>query len=301
MSIPAILLCAGKGTRMNDDSKNKVCFPVNGKPAILRTMDNMTSGGISSFICVVGHKSDTVMTTVSDYYPAVYAYQSVQLGTGNAALIGLTSLTALGYKGPVLIAMGDKIISEDIISSLLSIYNSSNSSVVFAVTPKDFNPSGGRILSKNGKLCGIYEMTDSYALLLSGAKSESECFDRLSNYSISEKKKSAIVEYALRKEINCEFAVMNKTEFTHDEIEASVYVNAAAYLCDSEKMISALSRLDSNNAQGEIYLTDAINILISNSDAKTVIVDSRDKIHTFSNKEELEKVSRYFADLERNF
>ncbi|MBR5098957.1 MAG: NTP transferase domain-containing protein [Spirochaetales bacterium] len=32
----AIILCAGKGTRMNDESTNKVCFEVAGVPVIKR-------------------------------------------------------------------------------------------------------------------------------------------------------------------------------------------------------------------------------------------------------------------------
>ena len=34
----AIILCAGKGTRMGDDSKNKVCFDCAGVPVIRRIL-----------------------------------------------------------------------------------------------------------------------------------------------------------------------------------------------------------------------------------------------------------------------
>ena len=36
MDAAAIILCAGKGTRMNDDSQNKVCFDCAGTPTIKR-------------------------------------------------------------------------------------------------------------------------------------------------------------------------------------------------------------------------------------------------------------------------
>jgi bifunctional UDP-N-acetylglucosamine pyrophosphorylase/glucosamine-1-phosphate N-acetyltransferase len=39
-------------------------------------------------------------------------------------------------------------------------------------------------------------------------------------------------------------------------------INAGAYIFDSADLLSALSRLDNNNSQGEYYLTDTIGILI---------------------------------------
>ena len=39
----AIILCAGKGTRMNDDSQNKVTFDCAGVPVLRRIMRFATS------------------------------------------------------------------------------------------------------------------------------------------------------------------------------------------------------------------------------------------------------------------
>ena len=43
MRASGVLLCAGKGTRMNDDTINKVCFDCAGKPVIRRIVENMKS------------------------------------------------------------------------------------------------------------------------------------------------------------------------------------------------------------------------------------------------------------------
>ena len=45
-NLVAVILCAGKGTRMNDDSKNKVCFECAGVPVIKRIIANMRQGGV---------------------------------------------------------------------------------------------------------------------------------------------------------------------------------------------------------------------------------------------------------------
>lgn len=55
MNTAAVILCAGKGTRMNDDSLNKVCFPCAGVPVIRRIVTEMQAGGVDRFVIVVGH------------------------------------------------------------------------------------------------------------------------------------------------------------------------------------------------------------------------------------------------------
>lgn len=43
-------------------------------------------------------------------------------------------------------------------------------------------------------------------------------------------------------------------------------INSGMYLFDIQKLVSALARLDNNNAQGEYYLTDVIAILLSDGE-----------------------------------
>ncbi len=298
----AILLCAGKGSRMNDDSTNKVCFPVNGVPAVRRTIDNMRKAGINKFVAVVGHKADKVMECLSCYDNVAYAYQAEQNGTGNAALMGLNILDSLGYSGAALICMGDKIVSSDVISKLIDRYNGSDSKTVFAVQPKAFNEGGGRIATKDGKVCGIYEQTDSYILKLGALEDQSEesYIVALSDAPVNEKKKRKILDYALKHkdDLNSHVVLANEA-FTHVDIESCEYVNTATYLCDVKETIAAINKLDDNNAQGEIYLTDAINIMTADSGAEIVPISVKEQMLTFATKEELAMVSDYFASVEK--
>ena len=124
MNKAAVILCAGKGTRMNDDSKNKVCFDCAGIPVIKRIIHNMRLGGISLFVIVVGHLPDTVMSCLDGEPGVIYTYQKEQKGTGHAALCGLKALKDIGYTGPAVISMGDKIIAPNVIHDLLVLIQS---------------------------------------------------------------------------------------------------------------------------------------------------------------------------------
>ena len=45
-NINCIILCGGKGARMQSREKHKVCFEINGKPAIYHGMDNYLKAGL---------------------------------------------------------------------------------------------------------------------------------------------------------------------------------------------------------------------------------------------------------------
>ena len=118
--VAAIILCAGKGTRMGDDSKNKVCFDCAGVPVIRRIVTNMRAGGVRHFVIVVGHRAESVMAALDGERGVMYAYQREQKGTGHATGCGLRVLEDIGFAGQVIVSMGDKIVSPRIVAEILS-------------------------------------------------------------------------------------------------------------------------------------------------------------------------------------
>lgn len=293
----AVLLCAGEGTRMNDQRTNKVCYEVAGVPAVIRSINNMQAAGIDQFMVVVGSKSEKVMECLSGIPGVTYTYQAQRLGTGNAAMCGLKQLRTFGYHGPVLIAMGDKIISSDVISGLIDRYDENTRRPVFAVQPKDFNKSGGRICIRGEKVCGIYEMLDSLMLYLSSVDDKTEHgFNKaLEEFEISKKKKDKLIEKALASADNMAQCVSLAGErFTFEDIEGGEYVNTATYLMDCDLAYDALGGVNSNNAQGELYLTDALNSMIEKTGGDIYPVSDRSKLLTYSTMEELLALNKYF-------
>lgn len=293
----AVLLCAGEGTRMKDQRTNKVCYEVAGVPAVIRSIHNMQAAGIDQFMVVVGSKSEKVMECLAGIPGVTYAYQPQQLGTGNAAMCGLRQLTTFGYHGPVLIAMGDKIISSDVILELIEKYNEDAKTPVFAVQPKEFNPSGGRICIKDGDVCGIYEMLDSMLLYLSEVTDKTyEGFSKsLDSFKIGKNKKDKLISAAIKKndDIPTKATLAGKS-FSFSDIEDGEFVNTATYLVDCDSIFDVLGGLNSDNAQGELYLTDALNDLIERYGAHICPIYDRAKLLTYSTMEELFALNKYF-------
>ena len=60
----SIVLAGGKGTRMRSADRPKVCFPIDGRPAINRALDVYKQSGIREHIVVVGAMAGQVIETV---------------------------------------------------------------------------------------------------------------------------------------------------------------------------------------------------------------------------------------------
>ena len=84
MNIYAVILAAGKGTRMKSD-KPKVLHEVLYKPMVLHVVDVLKKAGVSEIVTVVGHGAKEVEAALEGQN-VKFALQSEQLGTGHAVL-----------------------------------------------------------------------------------------------------------------------------------------------------------------------------------------------------------------------
>lgn len=286
----AIILCAGKGTRMNDDSKNKVCFDCAGIPVIKRIIANMRKGGVSRFVIVIGHKAYSVMDCLDGEDGVVYAYQKEQKGTGHAALCGLRALSTVGYDGPAIISMGDKIVSPEVISGLLE--HAAGTKAVWGVQPIEANYSGGRVIVADGKPYGVVEFADA-ALMSLADVDPSGYEDRLCEIGLNKKKFEKVIK-AAKSSKPCGYKELCGRRFSVSEILSTPYANAGLYCFDVREAMTAISTIGSNNAQGEIYLTDALEYFARSDGARLYEVRERGDMLTYSNKPELRDIGFYF-------
>lgn len=136
--LQAVILAAGKGTRMNSDIP-KPLIPVNGEPmltTVLRTLD--TSGVSSAPVIVVGAWT----TAIQDYYGDTYTYAVQQEinGTGGAVAAAVPSLDTGADAAAVLILYADTpFISQGSLRRLRDqVATSSSVLTMYTVTVPDY-------------------------------------------------------------------------------------------------------------------------------------------------------------------
>jgi bifunctional UDP-N-acetylglucosamine pyrophosphorylase/glucosamine-1-phosphate N-acetyltransferase len=100
--IAAIVLAAGKGTRMKSDL-HKVLHPIAGRPMLLHLMASVDALNPAKKVVIVGDKADQLKAALSG--TADLAVQDPQLGTGHAVQQAEAALA--GFDGDVLILYGD--------------------------------------------------------------------------------------------------------------------------------------------------------------------------------------------------
>ena len=152
----AIILAAGRGTRMKAKSKNKVAFKLAGEPMIAHAVKHLKESGINKIITVVGFQADSVKKALGN--EVQYAVQLEQLGTGNAIATAVPYLpedidTVLAVYGDDSAFYPPKLFSEMVTKKELL-----GCDLLFLTIHKD-DPTGlGRIMRDNsGKILRIVE------------------------------------------------------------------------------------------------------------------------------------------------
>ena len=215
MHIDAIILAAGKGTRMKSD-RLKVAHHVAGKPIVNYVIDCVDKLGVDSIYLVIGHQAEIIKDTIK-HQKMTHVLQKNQLGTGHAVV----QVEPLINKSPdrnVLILAGDcPLIEKESLDNLVAIHNKTKSVGTILSVKMDHPAAYGRILrGENGDVIGIKEAKDC-----------------------------------------------SKEELAINEI------NTGIYLFNTKLLFDSLKKLNTNNQQGEYYLTDIIHILKKESEVVT--------------------------------
>ncbi len=158
MDIKAVILAAGKGTRMKSETTPKVLHQIMGKTLLGYVLDNVKNF-VSEEYVIVGHHAQEVENFVkSNYENAKTVLQSPQLGTGHAVSMVCPDLQ--NYDGLVLILCGDTpLVQEETLKKFVEYHKSQNSDITVMSTLFD-NPTGyGRIIREqdNSLQCIVEE------------------------------------------------------------------------------------------------------------------------------------------------
>jgi len=217
MTISAIVLAAGKGTRMKSDLP-KPLHEVRGRTLLGWVIHSLDDIEVDATAIVVGHGREHVVASLEANFDQgfFYAEQLSQRGTGDAAAVGLAELelhdSSFSDDDHVLILPGDTpMLTSETVVALVEAHLASGAAATVVTAVID-DPTGyGRILRSkdNDGVAAIVEHRDASA----------------EQQSIRE-------------------------------------INGGMYCFRRSLLAPALRMISSDNSQGEMYLTDAIGVLV---------------------------------------
>lgn len=245
--VKAVILAAGKGTRMKSD-KPKVVHRALGKPMVYYPIEAARGAGAQEVCVIVGYKADEVKRAIEESVADIdvcYALQEQQLGTGHAVRC---ATDFIGTSGDVIILCGDTpLVTGDALRKALDVHRRDKNGVTVISAILDDPYGYGRIIRDGDSLSRIVEEKDA------------------------------------------------------GEAEKAVNeVNSGMYIFDCAALTTALGSITNDNAQGEYYLPDTIEI-IRRMGLRTaaVPVENVDEICGVNTPEQLAEAERLMEENKR--
>lgn len=206
----AVILAAGKGTRMKSDLP-KVLHKVAGISMLEHVFRSVSAIDPEKTVTVIGHKAELVEQVLAG--KTEFVRQTEQLGTGHAVMMAEPVLENL--TGQTLVIAGDTpLITGESLKNLID-FHINHKNVATILTAEADNPFGyGRIVrNQHGEVIKIVEQKDA-------------------------------------------------SDFEQQIKE----INTGTYVFDNARLFEALKNINTNNAQGEYYITDVIGIFRENGE-----------------------------------
>ena len=206
----AIILAAGKGTRMKSDLP-KVLHKVAGISMLEHVFRSVNAINPEKTVTVIGHKAELVEQVLAGQ--TEFVRQTEQLGTGHAVMMAEPVLENL--TGQTLVIAGDTpLITGESLKNLID-FHINHKNVATILTAEADNPFGyGRIVrNQHDEVLKIVEQKDA-------------------------------------------------SDFEQQIKE----INTGTYVFDNARLFEALKNINTNNAQGEYYITDVIGIFRENGE-----------------------------------
>ena len=156
--ITAIILAAGKGTRMKSETP-KVLHKIAGEYLISWVLDSVKTV-VDDIAVIVGHEGERVKEAISDEN-ILFVEQKELLGTGHAVMTAVKEMPNM--QKDILVLCGDTpLIKKETLAALVEYHQSAKNRVTFLTTILT-NPTGyGRVVKdRDGNVIKIVEQKDA--------------------------------------------------------------------------------------------------------------------------------------------
>ena len=153
--VAAIILGAGKGTRMKSDLP-KVLMPINNKSMIRHIIDTLQKIPVDDIVTVIAPDGEIVAKEVAPYKTCV---QEKQLGTGHA--VNCAKELLKDFDGTILVVFGDTpLITKETFENSISKVEDGYAVVVLGFRPENAGRYG-RLVMSGDELIKIVEYKDA--------------------------------------------------------------------------------------------------------------------------------------------
>lgn len=152
----ALILAAGKGTRMHSD-KPKVLQTLLGEPMLRYVLDSLRPLFNREVWTVIGHQADMVRAAFV-HEDMRFVTQEQQLGTGHALMQALPAIEAAGCEHILVINGDTPLITTRLLESFLR--EARGADVAFATISLQNPGAYGRVVRHNGRVAAIVEAKD---------------------------------------------------------------------------------------------------------------------------------------------
>lgn len=243
--IAAIILAAGRGSRMKAKKKNKVTITIADKPIILHAIHLLEKMHLALIVVVVGFAKKSVMSLIEN--PAIiFADQHKRLGTAHAVKSALPKLPP--DITDVLVIQGDDayFYKPETLEKLLQMHQTTNAAFSLLTITVD-NPLGlGRIVrNENGQVIGSVEEKEANEEQLKIKEINPACYvfqvSFLKKYLPKVTKSAITGEYYLPNLINIAIKNNEKIETVNAGLLPWRGVNTKEELEEAEKLYSQIN------------------------------------------------------------
>jgi len=319
----SVILAAGKGTRMRNPRLHKVCFPLENKTVIERSIELYERCGIDAHCIVIGALAEQVMEAASSVTTHVsFVYQREQTGTGNAAKMAARFLSSVNFKGDVLVIAGDKVMEESILTRLIKTFREGGNDLTFVVGDISDFPDAGRIIcdERGNVIANVevfdiarYELLTSLKQMTAGRLVSAREAEHLALSYLKQEGKASVALGSLWDIIKAGNPITTEViksciaesdfslyscghHITPEQIASAKYANQSVYLFKADALYSAVEHLTADNAQKEEYLPDIIAILTAQGRRLDMVhLACPEEVMTYNTPEELSVIQDYYS------
>jgi bifunctional UDP-N-acetylglucosamine pyrophosphorylase/glucosamine-1-phosphate N-acetyltransferase len=263
MSLAALILAAGEGTRMKSDLP-KVAHLVLGVPMVRLVVDAARAAGCDPVVVVTGHGADLVEEMADG---VTWVRQAERLGTGHAVMCAAEALE--GFDGSLLVLSGDTPLMRPETMSALVRAREAAGAALAVLTARIADPMLGRVVRGAGDLIdGIVEAKDATPeqALIDEVNTGTYCFDAVALFKHLDRlgRDNAQGEYYLTDMVaHLRGEGLGVVAVVADDASEGMGVNTRLQLAEATRLLQA--RVNEAHMLAGVTMTDPSLVWVSPS------------------------------------